>query len=1193
MAKVLTTGRRITPRSPRSRSPGSPDPDESPGVHGSPAQLSALLHQGDAATRESVTTPLQSRVGNTAVQRLVELQRDPPPSRTPIAAGGGETRTPIAAGPERRIPTATGGSSQRVPIATGPQPSKAPALELRSKSAAKFMADAMSQPFVESMPAATPADQALVARSNDYFGSHPLELWERSSGEHLRKRDELTKVFQQHAHRLTLYIVGKSEQQAFSEWMRYSDDPGTDNEAATQLQEAATHLSQVQAEIIQVSALSDVAREVLRGVPSVFGAHRDPMRAAGYGGLDDDLDKLETTTIEESEVTTRAELQERRKAVLVVAQRYRALRDVYGQRFPILLPKNQDYSTLATAKPGEIASYAADRARSVIENTYEFRGEFSPEKIWSLPVIIDQTKRLMGIEEGTGANDAIEGNRDDIAWDALVHKLGMAALQLGLSLVAAALTGGTSLVAQAAGAAAATGVAVVSGGQVAESWREYKFGKAAAGEISLDPAVRLAAEEPSWGWLAFDIAMMVVDVVEVAAAFRAIRSTMKALEATGGLRLLGKAGEAAGDLAASTGELLQTRMTLAQVEEVVRAQATVLKQEGRLAPGLTEEVFVERIMSGLRRKVAKSGEEIGEMQATVLAGVLDRTHPSYGALAAGDRNELTRLLIHHGEWKTLVTGLERGGQETIATHLAKLRQSFVDEVSAELRGLSREGDAVDVKPLSPASQEAVSDIDLQIGGPHAGRALVVAEQLMAARLGDNWSQILRLNFYTEGSRPTRYQEVMGGMRPNLKAAMTGRITREAERLNFAKMLQHAGNDPAAIGRVEAHARSMGVDLEPLRPLATMDDAARIGRRNALLAEIDDLQLEYATATGARRIELAEQISVRQMEANFFTHEANIGPTSLKFSGVSGLARQEGYQAVLTQLEMIEHILHEAGGNIASAAREYELFKYVARFADAAERGGHSSKALTYLKNHGEAVAGTHREIMEETAHVYLGQGRRAGVTDAPQVAGKQAEVTNEFIYKHWDMFRAEAETTLRALNRNAPPPVLPPRLPPAPRSGRTTAPIRVVDAADIAGDTRSYADRILNHSTPDRYLVMDPANPRLKAEAHLEGDGELSLSFRTILEGGERSALLRGEEQFERVMLHFAGKVKSIRGSWSYGTNLAKFNEATGAGRAAEKAALETWTGEQAVAQGYGKVAVVSLEGKPGAYTKVVVRFLP
>jgi hypothetical protein len=906
--------------------------------------------------------------------------------------------------------------------------------------------------------------------------------------------------------------------------------------------------------------------------------------------LDDDLDKLAErgpgpAPAADNWIDT--EIHDRRKAILAIKDRYTALRDVYGQRFPVLLPRNQDYARLANAEPGGITAYAADRAKGVIKSTYEFRGEFSPEKIWSLPVVVEQTKKLMGIGPGTGANDAIQGKQDDIAWDAMVHKLGMAALQLGLSVVAAALSGGTSLAVQAAGAAAATGVAVVSGGQVAESWRDYKFGKAAAGEISLDPAVRLAAEEPSWGWLAFDIAMMVVDVAEVAAAFRAISSTLKAAEAAGGLRLLGKAGGAAADVAGAAGDaLLQTRMTLAQVEEVVRAQARVLKQEGQLAPGLTEEIFVERVMSGLRRKVAKSGEEIGEMQATVLAGVLDRSHPSYAALAAGDAGELTRLLVRHGEWKTLLTGLERGGQEAIATHLSKLRQSIVDQVSAELRGLSREGDAIDVKPMSGGSEEAVSDIDLQISGPHAGRALVVAEQLMAARLGDNWSQILRLNFYTEGSRLTRYQEVLGTLRPNQQAAMTGRITREAERLNFAKMLHHAGHDQAAIARVEARAQAMGVDLEPLRPLAAMDDAARVGRRNELLAQIDDLQAEYATATGARRVELAEQISMRQMEANFFTHEANIAPTSLRGSGVSGLVRQEGYQAVLTQLEMIEHILHESGGNIALAAREYELFKYVARFAAAAERGGHTSRVLKYLKSHGEAVSGTHREIMEETAHLYLGQGRRAGVTDVPQEIGRQAEVTNELIYKHWDMFTSEAQTTLRALNRNAPPPVLPPR---PPRSGRTTAPIRAVDPPDAAG----YADRVLNHSTPDRYLVMDPANPRLKAEAHLEGDGELSLSFRTVLENGQRSEVLRGEEQFERVMLHFGGQVKSIRGSWSYGSNLAAFNKATGAGRAAEKAALETWTGEQAVAQGYAKVQVVSLEGQPGAYTKVVVRFLP
>ena len=75
-------------------------------------------------------------------------------------------------------------------------------------------------------------------------------------------------------------------------------------------------------------------------------------------------------------------------------------------------------------------------------------------------------------------------------------------------------------------------------------------------------------------------------------------------------------------------------------------------------------------------------------------------------------------------------------------------------------------------------------------------------------------------------------------------------------------------------------------------------------------------------------------------------------------------------------------------------------------------------------------------------------------------------------------------------------------------------------------------------------------------------------------------------------MMHFGSKVKSIRGSWSYGTT-SEVHEATGAGRSAEKAALETWTGERSAAQGYSNVAVVSLEGKPGAYTTVVVRFLP
>jgi hypothetical protein len=455
--------------------------------------MAALLQCADAATRESMTTDLQARAGNTAVQRLVEMQRDP------VAP----TRTPIAAGPERRTPIRVGGSDA----------SMAPTLDLKSSTAAKWMAQRMGEQYVEALPTVSPSDQALVARSNDYFQSSPLEWGEQSSGEHLKKRNELTDVFQKKAHQLTLHILSKSEQQAFREWMRYSEDPDTDNEAADQLRAAAAHLAKVQAELFEVATSDSAMMREATGTNSVLSRTTET--------LDDELDSLADQKPPDGDPTV-----EVRKAVLIVKDRYRALRDVYGQRFPILLPKNQDYAKVASTKRGELEAYAADRAKSVIKSTYEFREEFSPEKIWSLPVVIEQTKKLMGIENGTGANDAIEGKRDDIAWDKTVEKLGMAALQLGLSLVAAALTGGTSLAIQAAGAAAATGVAVVSGGQVAESWREYKFGKAAAGEISLDPAVRLASEEPSWGWLAFDIVMMVVDVAEVAAAFRAISASM-------------------------------------------------------------------------------------------------------------------------------------------------------------------------------------------------------------------------------------------------------------------------------------------------------------------------------------------------------------------------------------------------------------------------------------------------------------------------------------------------------------------------------------------------------------------------------------------------------------------------------------------------------------------------------------------
>jgi autotransporter adhesin len=84
---------------------------------------------------------------------------------------------------------------------------------------------------------------------------------------------------------------------------------------------------------------------------------------------------------------------------------------------------------------------------------------------------------------------------------------------------------------------------------------------------------------------------------------------------------------------------------------------------------------------------------------------------------------------------------------------------------------------------------------------------------------------------------------------------------------------------------------------------------------------------------------------------------------------------------------------------------------------------------------------------------------------------------------------------------------------------------------------------------------------------------------------------MRGATEFKEILNHFEGKFDGIRGAWSYGDNLAKFNKLTGEGKSLKEAALGTWTGEQAIAAGYAKVTVRSFMGTPGAYTKVDVLF--
>lgn len=136
------------------------------------------------------------------------------------------------------------------------------------------------------------------------------------------------------------------------------------------------------------------------------------------------------------------------------------------------------------------------------------------------------------------------------------------------------------------------------------------------------------------------------------------------------------------------------------------------------------------------------------------------------------------------------------------------------------------------------------------------------------------------------------------------------------------------------------------------------------------------------------------------------------------------------------------------------------------------------------------------------------------------------------------------------------------------------------------------APRLVDRSVPgERYFIQDTAHQRFYAEGTVSSRGELSISIRTRLESGVRSTLLRGREQFQRILQFFEGGFTSIKGNWQFGSNLARFNELTAQGVAPAEAALQTWTGQQAAAAGFRTVRVLSLEGSPGEYTSVQVLF--
>jgi hypothetical protein len=173
-----------------------------------------------------------------------------------------------------------------------------------------------------------------------------------------------------------------------------------------------------------------------------------------------------------------------------------------------------------------------DRLKNIEKVKSEIGGRYNP---WKHSQIVALTKKQLSLSpwESRIVDDHAAKVRAGQAEDATVW----AVLAIGLGLLGAIPTGGSSLLAGIAFASSAIGAAY-SLSVLYEHYKDYSLAKAETG-TSLDKAMAISNEEPGLLWLAIDLLDLAANAMgPAAAAFREIRGAMNAAKATKGAQEL-------------------------------------------------------------------------------------------------------------------------------------------------------------------------------------------------------------------------------------------------------------------------------------------------------------------------------------------------------------------------------------------------------------------------------------------------------------------------------------------------------------------------------------------------------------------------------------------------------------------------------------------------------------------------------
>ncbi|WP_137148769.1 hypothetical protein [Mycolicibacterium sp. CR10] len=333
----------------------------------------------------------------------------------------------------------------------------------------------------------------------------------------LAERDAFLDTFRKSAEAKVLERLKASEDRVYDELLRYDVVTTTQTlEAGLWAVSVKTHSMKPTDEVSDLAAAAGELARLRKRINTLEAQRQSALKP------DPDLEPGAGAGSRAVSDEGRAEYERLTVEIDAAEKQFTLLREAEIEEFPVLAAFTDDVDALedlATGATGDNAKQIAERSQDVLDNIQKVRdgldGRFS---VWKQSKVLDETKAEAA--DSQWKRNWVDEKSAEVRGDESDRSLLLAVVAIGLGILAAIPTGGSSLVAAGTFVAGA-GAAAISTYTVYEHVAEYRLESAASG-TDYDKARAISEEEPSLFWLALDVVGAAIDLSAAAKAFRAV-----------------------------------------------------------------------------------------------------------------------------------------------------------------------------------------------------------------------------------------------------------------------------------------------------------------------------------------------------------------------------------------------------------------------------------------------------------------------------------------------------------------------------------------------------------------------------------------------------------------------------------------------------------------------------------------------